>query len=139
MIRLVGIMFIKTIVEEGISAREKDDIVTNCAELIQVKQAIDRLDGETKTAVVLKLDDDNLMIVGGGANKKYIVFAKLAQKSYYMANKFPINSEPMMITVAKQKGKYPARRCLGLDMVLESAKHFAHRGALAQTFNWERV
>ena len=139
MIRLVGIMFIKTIIEEGISAKEKDDIVTTCTELVQVKQAIDRLNGESKTAVVLKLDEDNLMIIGGGTNKKYVVFSKLDGKSYYMANKFPVTSEPMMITVAKQKGKYPARRCLGIDMVLESAKHFAHRGVLAQTFNWERV
>jgi len=132
-------MFIRTIVEEGISAKEKDDIITNCTELVEVKQAIDRLDGVNKTAVVLKLDDNNLMIVGGGENGKYIVFAKVDGKNYYMANKFDIAKDPMTITVAKQKGKYPSRRCLNLDMVLESAKHFAHRGTLAQTFNWERV
>lgn len=132
-------MFIKTIVEEGISSREKDDIVTQCTELVQVKGAIDRLNGESKTAVALKLDEDNLMIIGGGTNKKYVVFAKLDGKSYYMANKFPITSEPMTINFAKKKSSFPARRCLGLDMVLEAAKHFAHRGTLAQTFNWERV
>jgi hypothetical protein len=131
-------MFIKKIVEEGISGKEKDDIVTTPTELVEVKGAIDRLNGETKTAVVLKLDEDNLMIIGGG-NKKYIVFAKLDGKSYYMANKFPVSNEPMTINFAKKKSSFPARRCLGLDMVLESAKHFAHRGALAQTFNWERV
>lgn len=136
---MVGVMFIKNIIEEGTSLRDKDDIVTECTELVQVKRAIDKLDGVNKTAVVLKLDEDNLMIVGGGANNKYVVFAKVGGKNYYMANKFDIKKEPMTINVAKNKSKYPSRRCFGIDMVLESAKHFAHRGTLAQTFNWERV
>jgi hypothetical protein len=136
---MVGVMFIKTIIEEGVSSRDKDDLVTDCTELVQVKQAIERLDGVNKTAVVLKLDEDNLMIIGGGANNKFIVFAKLNGKNYYMASKFDIKKEPISVNVAKKKDKYPSRRCFGLDMVLESAKHFAHRGTLVQTFNWERV
>jgi len=36
-----------------------------------------------------------------------------------------------------KKGTYPSRRCLNQEMVLEAAKHFADRGALAQVFNWE--
>ncbi|MGI6589892.1 MAG: hypothetical protein ACOX1V_04515 [Candidatus Iainarchaeum sp.] len=132
-------MFIKNIIEEGVSSKDKDDIVTECTKLVQVKEAIERMDGVNKTAVVLQLDENNLMIVGGGADNKFVVFAKLGGKDYYMANKFDSKKDFFNITVAKKKHKYPSRRCFGIDTVLESAKHFAHRGTLTQVFTWERV
>ena len=131
-------MFIKKIIEENLSGKESEDIVRENPELIQVKEAIDKLNGETKTGVVLERDAENFMIIGGGKNNKYIVYAQLKGKMYIMANKFDVLKAPIELIVGGKKSMYPSKRCMNLEMVLESAKHFADRGSLAQTFNWEK-
>lgn len=128
--------FIREIIEEN-SAKDAEDITSECTELVQVKNAVDKLDGQTKTAVVLKRDEENFMVIGGGENNKYVCYAFLKGKRWNMANKFAIPREASEIIVGGKKGNYPSKKCLGLQMVLEAAKHFADRGALAQTFNWE--
>ena len=130
-------MFIKKIIEEDLSGKDNEDIVNEAKDLIQVKEAIDKLNGETKTGVVLEKDASNMMIVGGGKNNKYIVYSSLKGKMYIMSNKYDVLKPPIEIIVGGKKGNYPSKRCMNLDMVLEAAKHFADRGALAQTFNWE--
>jgi len=132
------VIFIKKIIEENrTGAEENEDIVSECSELPPVKDAIDRLNGETKTAVVLEKDSNNYMIVGGGNGGKYIVYAEVKGKMYIMSNKFPIPKGPIELTVGGKTSSYEVKHCMGLDMVLEAAKHYADRGALAQTFNWE--
>ena len=124
------------IIEENPLSKE-EDIENECIELVEVKKAVEKLNGDNKTAVILRRDDDNYMVVGGGANGKYVVTAVLRSKNYAMANKFDVVKAPIELTVGGKKKNYPSKRCLNLEMVLEAAKHFADRGALAQTFNWE--
>ena len=129
-------MYIRKIIEEN--PKDKDeDIESNCLELIQVKKAIEKLDGEEKTAVILKKDETNFMVIGGGQSDKYVVNAVIQGKSYSMASKFDVLKEPIEVVVGGKKKIYPSRKCFNLEMVLESAKHFASRGSLAQTFNWD--
>lgn len=130
-------MFIKKIVEENQGGKDSEDIVSEARELVQVKEAIDKLDGENKTGVVLEKDSQNFMIIGGGKDNKYAAFAQIKGKIYVMANKFDVLKPPIELIVAGKKGMYPSKRCMNLQMVLEAAKHYADRGALAQTFNWE--
>jgi len=132
-------MYINKIIEENPTSNDKEDIITEAKELIQVKDAIEKLDGETKTGVVLKKDENNFMIIGGGKNDKYAVYAHVKGKMYIMANKFDILKDPIELVVGGKKKMYPSKRCMNLKMVLESAKHFADRGTLAQTFNWETI
>lgn len=129
-------MYIKSIVEENPNV-DLEEVVSECSELIQVKKAIEKLDGEKKTAVILKKDDFNYMIVGGGSNNNYVVLAIIGNKRYTMSNKFALIKEPIEITVGKKTKSYLSRKVVNLEMVLQSAKHFASRGSLAQTFNWE--
>lgn len=131
-------MFVKSIVEEH-AGKENGESAKECTELMQVKKAIEKLKGEEdgKTAVVLERDDLNYMLVGGGQNGKYVVFAQLKGKMYAATNKYPVAKDALTLIVDGKKGTYPAKRCLNLEMVLEAAKHFADRGALAQVFNWE--
>ncbi|MEI7961869.1 MAG: hypothetical protein WCI04_06055 [archaeon] len=129
-------LFVRKIVEENVGNKE-EDTVTELTELVQVKDAIDKLNGETITGVVLERDKDNLMIIGGGKDNKYVVHAEVKGTMYVMANKFPITKPPAEVIVGGKKGTYESKRVMGLSMVLEAAKHFGSRGALAQTFNWE--
>ena len=129
-------LFIRKIIEESTSNKD-EDAVTEISELVQVKDAVEKLNGSTITGVVLERDKDNLMIIGGGADNKYVVHAEVKGTMYVMANKFPIPKPPVEVIVGQKKGTYDSKRVLGLSMVLEAAKHFASRGALAQTFNWE--
>ncbi|MCX6803897.1 MAG: hypothetical protein NTY48_04995 [Candidatus Diapherotrites archaeon] len=131
--------FIDKIIENDLnnSNEESIDAEVKCTELIQVKEAIDRINGTNKTAVVLKKDDSNFMIIGGGQNGKYIVNAYIKGKMYSMANKFNVPKDSIELIVGGKAGIHQSKYCLNLEMVLESAKHFALRGALAQTFNWE--
>jgi len=130
-------LFVKKIIEEDLNSKSEEDIVSELRELPQVKEAVERINGENKTAVLLQRDSQNLMVIGGGQNEKYAVYAIFKGKKYFMANKYDVHKEPVELIVAGKKGHYPSRKCLNLQMVLEAAKHFADRGALAQTFNWE--
>lgn len=126
------------IIEENPKS-DGEDIENKCTELIQVKDAIERLNGESKTAVILKKNDNNYMIIGGGKNKAYVVTAMVNGKNYAMSNKFDVVKEASEINVGGKTKNYPSRKVHNLDRVLESAKHFASRGSLAQTFNWETI
>jgi len=129
-------MFIQMIIEENPN-KEEEDIQKEVTELLEVKKAVEKLNGKDMTAIILKKDDKNQMVIGGGANNKYIVSATLQGKTYSMSNKFDGHKDPCEIIVGGKAKSYPSRKCMNIDMVLESAKHFADRGALAQTFNWE--
>ena len=129
-------MFIRMIVEENPNNAD-EDIQYNAQELLMVKKAIEKLDGKKKTAIILKRDESNYMVVGGGDNNKFAVRAVLKGKQYFMSNKFDVVKPPIEIIVGGKAKMYPSKRCMNLEMVLESAKHFADRGSLAQTFNWE--
>lgn len=129
-------MFIRMIIEENPNNSE-EDVTTECTELIQVKKAIESLNGTNKTAIFLKKDESNYMVIGGGLDNKYIVRAISQNKAYNMSNKFDGHKDPSEINVGGKIKSYPSRKVMNLDMVLESAKHFADRGSLAQTFNWE--
>jgi len=130
-------MFVKKIIEEN-AAKENGESEKDCTELVQVKKAIEKLDGEGKTATVLRNDEKNFMLVGGGLNGKYIVLACLKGKMYAATNKYAVPKDSIELTVNGKKETYPSKRCLNLEMVLEAAKHYADRGALAQVFDWER-
>ena len=54
------------------------------------------------------------MIVGGGADNKFVVLVKLGGKDYYMANKFD-SKKIFLILLLQRKHKYPSRRCFGID------------------------
>lgn len=131
-------LFVTKIVEEDLSSKGAEDIVSKCNELIQVKDAIDRIDGEKKTAVILEKDSQNFMVIGGGQNGKYVAYAYVKGKKWVMSNKFPVPGEARELIVGGKSGVYPVKRCLGKEMILEAAKHFADRGTLAQTFNWDK-
>jgi hypothetical protein len=130
-------MFIRKIIEENQAGKDSEDIVSEANELIQVKEAVDRLNGETKTGVVLERDSDNFMVIGGGKNNKYVVYAQVKGRVYFMTNKFDVVKAPIEVIVAGRKGNYASKKCMNLEMALQAAKHFADRGVLAQTFNWE--
>ena len=125
------------IVEENPENRE-EDIETVCEELIMVKDAIEKLDGSTKTAVILKRDENNYMIIGSGLGNKYVVSATVNGKSYSMSSKFDVKKEDVELIVAGRKRVVSSNKYFTLEMVLQAAKHFADRGALAQTFNWDK-
>ncbi len=131
-------IFVKKIIEENrLGVEESEDVISDCDTLPTVKDAIERLNGDNKTAVVLEKDEKNYMIVGGGNNGKYVVYAELRGKMYLMANKFPIPRGPTELNVGGKTTPYESKYCMGIEMVLEAAKHYADRGTLAQTFNWE--
>lgn len=130
-------LFIKKIIEEDSAGKEGGNIESNCSELVQVKEAVDRLNGESKTAVVLKRDEQNFMIIGGGKEGKYVVTAHFKGKLYYLTNKFNIPKAPIELLVGGKSGMYQSKRCVSISMALEAAKHFADRGSLAQVFSWD--
>jgi len=127
-------MYIKNIIEE--TSGEDGESVAVCGELIEVKNAIERLDGQKKTAVILQKDMKNFMVIGGG-KEKYVVFAQINGKKYSASNKYDVYKAPIELIVGGKNSEYPSKKCLSLSMVLEAAKHYADRGALAQVFNWE--
>ncbi|MEK6959394.1 MAG: Imm1 family immunity protein [archaeon] len=132
-------MFISKIIEKN-SNKDKGDAEKACTEMIMVKEAIERLKGhEDKTVVVLEKDSKNYMLVGGGKDGKYIVTALSKGKKYVAANKYAVPKPEVELFIEGKTESYPAKRVLNLEMTLEAAKQYAHRGALAQVFDWEVI
>jgi len=132
-------MFITKIIEKN-SNKEKGDSEKTCTEMIQVKDAVERLKGhEERTVIILEKDSKNMMVIGGGKGGKYIVTAQIKDKKYVAANKYAIPKPAVDLFIEGKTESYPAKRVLNLEMTLEAAKQYAHRGALAQVFDWEVI
>lgn len=103
----------------------------------QVEAAILSLDGISRTIVKLTLDEDAYLIVAGGSDENYMVFAT---KDNGVLSHLTDESKPasrILLDVGGQPGEYAAKRCVSSGTALAAAKTYFENGQLRSDLKWE--
>jgi hypothetical protein len=103
----------------------------------EIELAIRSLDGQTKTLVTLETDGETYMSIGGGQGK-YVVYATFDNEIFYSLIDPSKPNQDESIVIGGQKGLYPAKSCVDLEIVLQSAQKFAEFGEMLKSAAWEK-
>jgi Immunity protein Imm1 len=103
----------------------------------EIELAIRSLDGQTKTLVTLETESESHMSIGGGQGK-YVVYATFDNEIFYsLIDPSKSDQDESAVVVGGQKGLYPAKSCVNLEIVLQSAQKFAESGEMLKSAVWE--
>jgi Immunity protein Imm1 len=103
----------------------------------EIELAIKSLDGQTKTLATLETDGETHMLIGGGQGK-YVVYATFDNEIFYSLIDPSKSDQDESVVVGGQKGLYPAKFCVDLETVLQSAQKFAEFGEMLKSAVWEQ-
>lgn len=103
-----------------------------------IETAIRELDGQRKTLVTLETDDETHLVIGGGNENHYIVYATFDNEEFYSLLDRARSGTDKAIVVGGQTGIYPAKFCVELDRAIQAAKTFALTGKLEPALTWEK-
>ncbi|MEH2386441.1 MAG: Imm1 family immunity protein [Nostoc sp.] len=104
---------------------------------IQIEAAIRELDGESKTLVILKSDDETYMNIRGGKSAKYVVTATFNNKKFDVLVDLSKSDEIEKLVVGGQEENYSAKMCVDLLHCLVAARAFTQSGKLDPLLSWE--
>jgi hypothetical protein len=104
---------------------------------LEIAQAIQELDGKSKTLVTLETDNETHLTIGGGAGK-YVVYLTFDNETFYYLSDPTHKDQEVSLIVGGQEGFYPAKLCINnLDIVLQAAETFAKYGTIEKSLTWE--
>jgi hypothetical protein len=103
-----------------------------------IERAVRALDASTRTLVLLMLENETHMALGGGSGQ-YIVYIT-PDNSYFnqLTSDAETGADPVVLCVGGQEGQYERRFVVGLDAALRAAQHFAHFGTTDPQQKWTR-
>ncbi len=102
-----------------------------------IRVALENLDGQRRTLVMLRNDGDANLVVGGGQSGKYVVYATFDNRSFQILAR-DLESESMItVNAGGQAGEYPARWVVGISDAMQAALRFALDGVLDPSLIWE--
>jgi hypothetical protein len=104
---------------------------------IQIEAAIRELDGNTKTLVTLKYNDETYMNIRGGKSGKYVVTATFNHKNFNVLLDLSKSDEIEKLIVDEQEENYPGKMCVDLLRCLVAARTFTESGKLDALLYWE--
>jgi hypothetical protein len=104
---------------------------------IKIEAAIRELDGNTKTLVTLKSDDETYMKIRRGKSGKYVVTATFNHKIFNFLVNLSKSDEIEKLIVDEQEENYPPKRCVDLLHCLLAARTFTESGKLDALLDWE--
>jgi hypothetical protein len=101
--------------------------------------AIDALDGERKTMVTLYGPGEEYLVVSGGSDGRFVVYATRDNQSFVVAINPAVvdKSSKVLLYIGGQEGDYPLRHVIGLAEALAAARSFAATGSLNESIHWE--
>jgi hypothetical protein len=103
----------------------------------EIETAIKALDGQRQTLVTLETDAETHMAVGGGTDA-YVVYVTFDNETFHYLIDPSQPDIDQDVIVGGQAGRYPARLCVAIDVVLKAAKMFAELGILEKSVIWEQ-
>lgn len=105
--------------------------------LEDIEAALQTLDGERHTLVILQVTDEHHMAVGGGNNGMYTVYVTFDGDTFFnLINDTP-SSDMVRLVAGGQEADYPGRECVSLEDVMKAAKFFAQFDRLNPDMHWE--
>jgi hypothetical protein len=102
-----------------------------------IRAALQHLNGETKTLVMLRNEDDANLVIGGGNDGKYVTYATFDNRSFKILAKRTESDELVSLNAGGQIGDYPSRWVVSLSDAMQAAFRFAQDGILDPSLTWE--
>ena len=114
-----------------------DDQIIEDAGITEITSAICRLDGVTRTLVLIELSSGRTLTIGGGPDR---FVAELAEDDLHRwCVVQPSSSEGSIdIVVGGQSVDYPAALCIDRQAVLEAARAFTSKGRRSPKLEWSQ-
>jgi len=107
----------------------------------QIEHSIRSLDGKLHTIVMLFLDDETYLAVGGGNNGLYNVEATYNSRPEYFMLTSPESkggAEELLIVLAGQEVPFEKELLVDFETALGACRHWAFHGDLDSNLKWTR-
>jgi hypothetical protein len=104
----------------------------------EIEQAVLRMDGDLYNQTIMVIRDDHYLLIGGGENGRFVCEAELSDGQYVLTDPSRLDDEVIPI-MNGQLTDYVASHVVGLDPVIDAARHFFLTGQLLQSLRWERI
>jgi hypothetical protein len=130
-------MFISKFSSEDWQNNQNTEVIHPAKNWQEIEKAIQELDGKHRTLVTLETDGEAHLAIGGGPDK-FIVYLTFDNEVFYYLCGFAKSNLEESLVVGGQEGLYPAKFCVGIDIILQVAKIFSEFGTMDQTVVWEK-
>lgn len=128
---------VRKIVEEVWRGPEVESETRDWTTLDQALEALDRLDGRTRTSLVFMAGEDSLLSIGGG-DGRFVVFHawKVDQALRTLIDPMKPSDCCERVVAGGQAGSYPAHQCVGKRLVARALDHFFLHADVAPDLVW---
>jgi Immunity protein Imm1 len=111
--------------------------------LEQIEHALDRLDGKSRSELVLEGQDDTVMIIGGGKDKMFVAtIAVRGDEALFdllrPESKTPPGDESIELVTGGQLGVFDAVQVVDRTTIAQAARAFAQSGQPDPGLRWRR-
>ena len=130
-------MFVTKMTTDNWGRNKNQEITKEPNNWAEIESAIKDLDGNQRTLVTLKTDDEISMNVGGG-DTVYVVYVTSDNKTFqYLVDPVLSNTKRKRLEIGGEEADYTLNCCVNLDMALKAAKTFVEFGQMDEFFVWE--
>jgi len=102
-----------------------------------IRAALESLDGQRRTLIILRNNDNANLVVGGGQSHEYVVYATFDNQSFQILARNLKSKSMVTVNAGGQVGEYPARWVVGIGDATQAALRFAADGVLDPSLTWE--
>jgi hypothetical protein len=133
--------FVTTVNESvsvGAKTESRQQPLTDTA---QIREALKRLDGKTRSELVLEGRDDTIMIIGGGEGQQFVVSIAVNVDEQLFELLRPgarIDASPAWVELVTggQRGRYDANQVVDMATASQAAIAFARDGKPDPALSW---
>jgi hypothetical protein len=124
---------VSTLVISGVEPEEHENPTWD-----EVERAVRNLDGRSTNQVILMVEEDHYLLVGGGENGKVVCEAEVPDGRFMLTDP----GQPLDLSVTVMNGQpadYSAQHVVDVGEALEAARYFHSSGSLSNGLRWEPV
>ena len=106
-----------------------------------VEQAVEsaqKLDSSRRTLVILELDDQRSLMIGGGGGN-YFLSATMAKDVFFVLHNRCVTEGSIELMVGGQEGDYPRAQVVGDDQMKEAIRHYCESGQIDDSCSWKKA
>jgi Immunity protein Imm1 len=130
-----------TTVNESISVGAKvESRQTPLTDPAQIELALRRLDGKTRSELVLEGRDDTVMIIGGGDKQQFVVSiaVNVDEQFFELLRSQAVVAPPVELVTGGQAGRFDAEQVVDLATATQAAVAFARDGKPDPALRWRQ-